>query len=31
MPKEAVATGMVEKVLPLAGMWQGILERCRLE
>lgn len=29
MPKEAAATGMVEKVVPLSQMWQEIVERCR--
>jgi two-component system chemotaxis response regulator CheB len=30
MPKEAVATGLVEKAVPLANMSQEIMERCRL-
>jgi len=28
MPKEAIATGMVEKAVPLKKMWQAIVERC---
>jgi len=28
MPKEAAATGMVEKAVPLNKMWQAIIERC---
>lgn len=28
MPKEAVATGLVEKVVPVSQMWQEILLRC---
>jgi len=31
MPKEAAATGMVEKIVPQAQMWREIIERCRLE
>ena len=31
MPKEAAATGLVEKVVPQSQMWQEILERCRQE
>lgn len=31
MPKEATATGMVEKVVPLLQMWQEIVDRCRID
>lgn len=31
MPKEAAATGLVEKVVPQSQLWQEILERCQLE
>ncbi|MDT8421141.1 MAG: chemotaxis-specific protein-glutamate methyltransferase CheB [Desulfuromonadales bacterium] len=31
MPKEALATGLVEKAVPLANMCQEILQRCRMK
>lgn len=30
MPKEAAATGMIDKIVPLPQMWQEVLVRCRL-